>query len=163
MKIFTSGWTGRRCGGCESSCLTHTLQAFPRDLAGTRVYQGPEIPFDKNALHMSSAKFMPSDMFAIGYIMLKILSGGTEAGNDVMLNHQQFDSPGVKAEMGQANFGKMWSRFLCKNAHSEPNPGTWIHHAVELAMALVKSDPEVRLSCSQALRHPFFSFDRPSV
>ena len=142
---------------------TSRMPVFPRDAAGTRVYQGPEIPFDKNARPMSSTNFMPSDMYAIGYIMLRILSGCTETGNDFLLNHQLFDSPGLKADMGQAQFGEIWSKFLFKNAHSEPGPNTWLHHAVELAMALVKSDPEARLSCSQALNHPFFSFDRHGI
>ena len=41
--------------------------------AGTYVYQGAEIPFD-GSTSLSSKAFLPSDVWAIGYVLLRILS-----------------------------------------------------------------------------------------
>jgi serine/threonine protein kinase len=46
-----------------------------RDNAGTHVFTGPEFPFARSVGTMTSADFLPGDMWAVGWILLQILSG----------------------------------------------------------------------------------------
>ena len=103
----------------------------------------------------SSKAFMPSDMYAIGYIMLRILSG--YAGNDFAPKHCKVIERENRGAMGLSEFKLIWSDYLCRSAKIEPPTGSWMRDAVELAMGLVHSDPDKRLTCAQALKHRFFT------
>ena len=120
--------------------------------AGTHVYQGAEIPFD-GSTSLSSKAFLPSDMWAIGYVLLRILSGHN--GSQFALEH--ISDRDNRRALGNASFSEMWSKYLTKNPASEPPVGSWLRNAADLAMGLVSSDTENRLICAQALKRRFFS------
>jgi serine/threonine protein kinase len=128
---------------------------FARDRSGTHVYQGCEIPFDDALPPMTSKDFMPNDVYATGYIMLRILSG--HDCSDFGLKHSQVNTVEAWRALGNAPLSVIWSDYLGKDARSEPPAESWLLAAVDLAMGLVRSDPCARLTCAQALKHPFFA------
>jgi len=117
-----------------------------RDNAGTHVYTGPEFPFSRSMGTMMSKDFLPGDMWAVGWILLQILSG----------NKVEWIQDGdLKRKMANCSSSQFWTDYLHLTGQPSADPAALC--AIDLVRGLLQADPAQRLSCSAALAHPFLS------
>ena len=115
-----------------------------RNNAGTHVFTGPEFPFKRNRGTMTSSDFLPGDMWAVGIILLRILSG------DKVLWMKDTHEKTTMANSSPQDF---WAEYL--HCSGTPSADPAVLHAVDLVRGLLRADPAERLTCSTALAHPF--------
>ena len=95
---------------------------------------------------MTSKDFLPGDMWAVGWILLQILSGYKVAWI------QDGDS---KSKMANCSSSQFWIRYLRLPGQPSTDPAAL--SAIDFVRGLLRADPAQRLSCSAALAHPFLS------
>jgi serine/threonine protein kinase len=117
-----------------------------RENAGTHVFCGPEFPFRRNKGTMMSTEFLPGDMWAIGWILLQILSG---------YKVEWIQDPDLKRTMANCSPSQFWTEYL--RLPGQPSEDHATLCAIDLVRGLLRADPALRLSCSAALAHPFLS------
>jgi serine/threonine protein kinase len=117
-----------------------------RDNAGTHVFTGPEFPFSRTKGTMMSTEFLPGDMWAVGWILLQILSG---------YKVEWIQDPDLKRKMANCSPSQFWTEYLRLPGQPSADPAALC--AIDLVRGLLRADPALRLSCSAALAHPFLS------
>jgi serine/threonine protein kinase len=119
-----------------------------RDLtnSGTRVFTGPEFPFHKSMGVLTSAAFLPCDIWAVGWILLQILSG---------YKIQYLHDSDEKKILANSSQQELWTNYLLSSGPLSKDPE--VLSVIDLAMGLLREDPAERLTTKQALAHPFLS------
>ena len=117
-----------------------------RDNAGTHVYTGPEFPFNRSKGTMMSTEFLPGDMWAVGWIVLQILSG---------CKVEWIQDADLKRKMANCSLSQFWSDYLHLPGVPSEDPAALC--AIDFVRGLLRADPAQRLSCSAALAHPFLN------
>lgn len=117
-----------------------------RDNAGTHVYTGPEFPFNRSKGTMMSTEFLPGDMWAVGWIVLQILSG---------CKVEWIQDADLKRKMANCSLSQFWSDYLHLPGVPSEDPAALC--AIDFVRGLLLADPAQRLSCSAALAHPFLN------
>jgi serine/threonine protein kinase len=117
-----------------------------RENAGTHVFCGPEFPFSRTKGTMMSTEFLPGDMWAVGWILLQILSG---------YKVEWIQDPDLKRTMANCSPSQFWTEYLRLPGQPSEDPAALC--AIDLVRGLLRADPALRLSCSAALAHPFLS------
>ena len=117
-----------------------------RENSGTHVFTGPEFPFSRSIGTMTSKDFLPGDMWAVGWILLQILSGYKVAWI------QDGES---KSKMANCSSSQFWICYLRLPGQPSTDPAAL--SAIDFVRGLLRADPAQRLSCSAALEHPFLS------
>ena len=115
-----------------------------RDNAGTHVYTGPEFPYNRHLGTMTSSDFLPGDMWAVGIILLQILSGD---------KFKWMRDQTQKTTMADSSPQDFWVKYLCCSGMPSVDPA--VLAAIDLVRGLLRADPAARLTCSAALAHPF--------
>jgi serine/threonine protein kinase len=115
-----------------------------RENAGTHAFTGPEFPFSRSQGSMKSTEFLPGDMWAVGWILLKILSG-----NKVAWMTESSD----KIVLAKSSPQDFWAKHLHRTGAPSTDPA--VLSAIDLVRGLLLADPKERLNCAAALAHPF--------
>ena len=93
---------------------------------------------------MMSSDFLPGDMWAVGIIMLRILSRDTAPWTSEQME---------KAAMANSSQQDFWLKYL--RCSGPPSADPVVLRAIDLVLGLLRADPAERLTCSAALAHPF--------
>jgi hypothetical protein len=115
-----------------------------RNNSGTHVFTGPEFPYNRDIGTMMSSDFLPGDMWAVGIIMLRILSRDTAPWTSEQME---------KAAMANSSQQDFWLKYL--RCSGPPSADPVVLRAIDLVRGLLRADPAERLTCSAALAHPF--------
>jgi hypothetical protein len=115
-----------------------------RNNSGTHVFTGPEFPYNRDIGTMMSSDFLPGDMWAVGIIMLRILSRDTAPWTSEQME---------KAAMANSSQQDFWLKYL--RCSGPPSADPVVLRAIDLVLGLLRADPAERLTCSAALAHPF--------
>jgi serine/threonine protein kinase len=115
-----------------------------RENAGTHVFCGPEFPFPRRLGTLTSNRFLPGDLWAVGWIFLQILSGYKVAW---MMASEE------KTMLSNSSPQDFWVNHLHRGGTPSTDPT--VLSAIDLVRGLLKADPAERLTCSAALEHPF--------
>jgi serine/threonine protein kinase len=115
-----------------------------RNNSGTHVFTGPEFPYNRDIGTMMSSDFLPGDMWAVGIIMLQILSRDTAPWTSEQME---------KAAMANSSQQDFWLKYL--RCSGPPSADPVVLRAIDLVSGLLRADPAERLTCSAALAHPF--------
>jgi serine/threonine protein kinase len=117
-----------------------------RQNVATKLFCPPERQSQISGNFHTSKEFFPGDLYAVGIIAARILSGGhlirTPENDDKLLMNAATDSV-------------FWTHYLHKDPKSSI-PDSW-KPVINLARGLLDADPSTRLTCKQALEHQFFS------